>query len=123
MLDRPGKSVACRSDLSQESHIPDVSVLPHVPAASSWETSFARAPVGDKLDGRLDFRTQLMSLCSEAAEVDPARTRAAAVLDDALATVERGAAIIAVMTGDVMPVEGLRRRGQCGVADDRAWLG
>ncbi len=94
--------------------------MPQKPVTSCRETSFARVPIGDKLDGRLDFRMQLISLCSEAAEVDPARTRAAVVLDDALATVERSASIIAVMTGDVMPVEGLERGGPCGVADDRA---
>jgi hypothetical protein len=40
----------------------------------------------------------------EAAEVDPARTRTAAGLDDALAAVEGGASVVAVMTGNVMPV-------------------
>jgi hypothetical protein len=64
------------------------------------------------------------SVRSEAEEIDRMRARAAAALDDSLAAVGGRAAVITVMTGDVVPVAGLRRcvRSDGGIADDLGWL-
>ena len=47
---------------------------------------------------------------SEAADIDGARTRAAAVLGQALAAIGGGAAVIAVMAAHIVPVAGRRVR-------------
>jgi len=60
---------------------------------------------------------------SEAAEVDRSRTRALAAFDDSLAAIGGRAAVIAMVTGEIVPVAGLRRgRESGGIADDRGWL-
>ena len=59
---------------------------------------------------------------SRAADIGGARRGAAAAFDNALAAIERGAAVIAVMAGNVVPVaagiSGSKPAG--GIADDGA---
>ena len=64
---------------------------------------------------------------SETAEIDEARARVAAVVDNTLAAIDGRAAVVAVMAGDVVPIARLRRRRlwraqSGGIADDRGWL-
>jgi hypothetical protein len=66
-------------------------------------------------------------LRSDAAQVDGARTRAAAVFDDSFAAVFGRTAVVAVIAAGVVPVAGPRRRGWRspklrGIADDRGCL-
>src|SRR5262245_8393633 len=57
---------------------------------------------------------------SDAAQTSGTRCRTAAAFDDALATVEGGAAVVAVMAGNVVPVAaGINRRKPTGgIAED-----
>src|SRR5262245_34700781 len=64
---------------------------------------------------------QAVSLCvrSEAADVKRTRTRAAAGLGDTLAAIGCRAAVVAMVTGFVTQIAGLRRRARSGaIADD-----
>ena len=68
-------------------------------------------------------KTVLQMNESEPADVDLVRTGPAAGFDDALAAVAGGAAVVAVMAAEIVPVAGLRgRRSPRGIADDRGCL-
>jgi hypothetical protein len=60
---------------------------------------------------------------SEPADVERMRARPTAGLDDALAAVAGGTAVVAVMAAEIVPVTGLGgRRSPRGIADDRGCL-
>ena len=48
---------------------------------------------------------------SEAAEIDRARSRAMAALDDSFATIGGRTAVVAMVAGDIVSIAGLRRCG------------
>ena len=83
-----------------------------------WDNGLRPAVAGEFCPTPKPLRTR-----SEAAEVDRLRARSAAGFDDSLAAVDGGAAVLAVMTADIMPIAGRRRCGRPGgIADDRGWL-
>src|SRR5689334_11419532 len=80
----------------------------------------SRAPVVTVDIGK---RFLVSAFASEAAEIDRSRTRTVAAFDDSLAAIGSRTAVIAMVTGEIVPVSGLRRCGRAaGVADDRGWL-
>ena len=105
------------------------------PRFTAWHRgALSPGPASTKLgrDGSNPAAPFLLGVCfarnyqrSETAEIDEAP--AAAVLDDALAAIDGRTAVVAMMSGDVVPIARLRRcRLWCaqsgGIADDRGWL-